>query len=861
MSTGQWIAAVCAFGAAVGIIATACLHTGMHAGTTDSTKPDDASPESDNESAMSQHTTPSHTPSETNTITHPAESTQPDADKSPCETDSDTTSQGTAIATASASDALDQTSVDHRKNALNPWSDPDPEPAVDGHTLMTAPPSPHTTQISEAPVTIDMDRLIRTLVQANNLVAELKHQVGRIRTAQARAQKNEVPQPTALASYFARGLDEAGLFSLSKSVRGINLVQTRYSKTLYIRVEQSALSWPDMKRVLALESALNRTLFAWEHFVQEETEWEFDAVPSLYIPTMKQCYRFNQALASSITAQLNVSHVGHPSMYDNAGEWHVRHAIAEGIESFRLPQRLSAQFRLNLMSGDVAFVAKYVPAAAFPRSVWSDELGRIVMASYEMREQAASTYAMRIALLLALHAFQCSQRLCHACVAIVIDTPTRHACVLSGDIARDALDSFDLTTSFDAEQVCRALGLHMNLVNGILQEIPQTFSLESERFCPRVRYESVDTSTRILPRFESEILGAHRVCDLAINEHAHRSKVAQDVARELTSSTQHNVHAILDYTSNNPDATVQCAGIRTVSHILDGSLSEADALAFSNEFTFGDTLTRSCEQAITILRKHRHPEEAVRVLTDALAPLDALDVYRDTDTVVWRDFMSYIDRVLYNRLEQHDEREIRLVPDAYYNAQLLMTTALLYSKRTEQALGFARRAQELDPLDMSGALRVVRCLELLDKRQEAADVLKEQLKRAFDLEGVGVCYYRLAFMHWRLGQNNVADACYQKAIVSRASCAQAAVLELQTMRSTMSFEGVHPRDVDHVLTQAGIALAPTEQTIMALAEAAQAATDAEIFPVARNCASLLGALSGDDVMRSIAASFELEPDR
>ena len=44
-------------------------------------------------------------------------------------------------------------------------------------------------------------------------------------------------------------------------------------------------------------------------------------------------------------------------------------------------------------------------------------------------------------------------------------------------------------------------------------------------------------------------------------------------------------------------------------------------------------------------------------------------------------------------------------------------------------------------------------------------------------------------------------------------------------------------------------------------EAAQGATDAEVFPVARGFATLLSALSGDDVMHGVANSMENEPDR
>ena len=737
------------------------------------------------------------------------------------------------------------------------------------------------------PIHVDMGGLCDELFYSADPIGDLKQLVGRIRTAEARARDNQGPKPGPIAIYLARGLDEAGLFSPSIATIDISVVLPSRSKTFYLRVNDTSIPWPDMVRILAIEGALNRALFAWERLSRDKDtvsdavqdlndaeehaslppSWsEKDAEQAMALGaqetpcTIEECYRLNQALISSITAQVGASRLGRASMSDALGEWGARQAIAAGIESFRLPLRLSAQFRVNLMGGEAAIVADHVPWDAFPASVWSEELGRIVSASRQMRERAANTYAMRVALLLVSHAFRSSRRLCRVSVAIMLDSPARHACLLSGDVSREALDEFDLSRPFDAEQVCRALGFRMRFENGSLAEVEQGFSLDSERFCPRTRYETVDLSSRLLPRLESTLLGAKRVSDLAINENARRFAVAQAVARTLGPSTEHNVREILGITRNDPDETVRLAGKRTVAHLIDGSLSDSEPLAFSDEFVSGDELSRACQRAVKMLQNNR-AADAVDVLTEALASVDALDTYRDTETVCWREFMSYVERALYNRLLAEDGREVRLVPDAYYSAQLLMSSALLACGRTQQALGFARRAQELDPLNTSGTLRVVRCLELLDRRSEAADELRHQLSVAFDPEGIGVSYYRLAFMEWRLGKTEVADACYQKAMTSRASCAGSAALELKTIRVVSGTQGVDPADVEAVLTRADIPLAPTERVLAVLVEAAQGATDAEVFPVARNFAALLGALSGDDVMHDVTNSLELEPDR
>lgn len=793
---------------------------------------------------------------------------------------------------------------------------------VSHHTSATQDDSPAETalarrpsgEVAPAPELLDMDELAHTLLHADDAIAELKHLVGNIRTKEAHAADGEGTAPDAVSSYLARGLDEAGLFAADADLPDVTVIRPSRSKTFYLRVDEAQVAWPDMVRVLAIEGALNRALFAWEHLSAEAEDAEAaldaqalalkapedgqadgtdssaspadtadtaittdTAIPtepealagtpddagvalSTGTPTIEDCYRFNQALVSSIAAQVGTDPIPHASMSDVMGEWGVRQSISAGIETFRLPLRLVANFRVNLMGGDAAIVTKFVPAGAQPASVWSEELGRIVPASHQMREMEATSYALRCVLLLASHAFRCSRRLCHVFVAVVLDTPTRHACLLTGDVVREALRELDLARSFDAVAACRQLGLTFKLQDGALTEVEQGFSLDDERFCPSTRFATVDLSSRLLPRFEANLLGATRVSDLAINENAHRSEVARELFRELTPSTEKNVREILGLTSRDSDPSVVDAGRRTARALIDGSLSDDDAYGMEDEFVDGDELTRACQRASQLLERNS-AHEAVGVLTDALAPIDALDTYTDTDTVVWREFTSYVARTLFNRLLAKPGVTVRLVPNAYFGAQLLMATALMLDGKTEAALGFARRAQDLNPLDMSGTLRATRCLEILGRQDEAARELRHYLAYAFDPQGIGTCYYRLAFMEWHLGNLDVADACYQKAVVSQASCSGAAMLELQTMRAMTATKGVEPKQVEKVLEEADVPLAPTEKVVGVLVEAAQAATDAEVFPVARSFATLLGALSGDDVMRGVVNSLEREPDR
>ncbi len=723
----------------------------------------------------------------------------------------------------------------------------------------------------------DMEEYARELASSDDPIRELKRLVRDTKKRDEEAGH----QADAISEYLARGLEEAGINDADAKLPPVEVVLPQRSHTIFLRAPKSGVEDRELRRVIAIEGALNRALFAWEGLVKEGAHsknmlagaeaaagsgavedpcqpHEEAANAQLESLDVEECYVFNQSLATSITAQMGSSPISRASMLDVLGEWGVRQTFSAGLESFRLPLRVTARYRLNLMGGDIAVELPFVPASCQPGSVYSVELGRVVPASHQMREQMATDYALRCAILMAAHAFRCSKRLCHAFVAVV-HTGRGRACLVSGDISREKLREYDLSQPFDARELARELGIRFNLENDRLVGTEQGFSLESERFCPASRYESVDLSKRVLPSFEGELLGAERVSDLAINEDAHRVEVAEEIACGLMPSVERSVRRVLNLSQNDADASVREAGRRCAAAMIDGSLPEDDALAFTEEFVNGDALSRANDRALELVSAGR-AREAVDVLTDALAPIDALDVYADGDDFVYRNFTSYVGRTLYNRLEPADGREVRLVPDAYFGAQLIMSSALIMLGRANEALGFARRAQDLNPYDMSGAMRVVRALEMAGDLEGAASELRRYLERAFDPQSVGMAYYRLAFMEWKLGNTELADACYQKALVSRASCSFMAQVELMAMRAQTGSE-VEPDEVENVISQAGVPLAPTERVLEVLVEAAQGATDAEVFPVARSFANLLGALSCDDVMHGVANSIEHEPDR
>jgi tetratricopeptide (TPR) repeat protein len=702
---------------------------------------------------------------------------------------------------------------------------------------------------------LDYAALVSTLDATDDPLATLKLAVGDIRTREAA--RDDLPAgtlpPSGLERFLARSLEEAGLFSNDIDMPAVRMVRPHRSGLFFLRCEDDTLSYGARLRILSLEAAMNSVHFA--HAVLPEPDSQ----------TLEQCYLINQQLMSSICSQLPALDEPGSSRdgSEGDGEWAVRQAIAVGLETFQVPFRLETSFRTNVAGGAAAVEVAVTPSEVFPRSYWSAELGRMLPTTGLMRRQQASAYALRLGILVASHVLRCSERISHVLVAGVLDTSTSHTCHYSVDFDRERLLALDLTAVSDPVATYESFAATLSLEDGVLQPVVQTFSLEEERFCPARRYESVDLSDRRLDGDIARRLGTDTVAGLGIHEEARREHVATDIARELGSSTEKNVSLILGMSRDDPDPTVRSSADRTVSKLIDGTLSEENFLDVEDEFVSGDELTQAVRRSADLLEA-KDPAKAVRILTAALRPIDAAGTYEDTGLVTWHAFQSYVERALFNRLHPTEGREVRLVPDSYYDAQLVLSSALLLTDDATSALAHARRCVELDPLGSQGYLRETRCHETLGDYSSAIDSLLRLLEVAHDPDTLGIAYYRLAFMEWKGANLLAARACYRKSLTFQSSCSTLAVMELHTLELTNADGPDELADgaaVDAALVAHGIPIAPTEQISDGLMECAEASLDAEVFPVARNFATLLCSLTGDDVMVDIVRSIEAEPDR
>jgi len=698
--------------------------------------------------------------------------------------------------------------------------------------------------------TLDVAALRIRLVQATEPVASLVELVHDIRTRETAAGTDGTLPPGAFELYLARRLEDAGLLATDVGLPGIRVIVPHTSGMFYLHVNEQQVPYLVAQRVLGIEAALNAALLADAYLVDSGSATEEDLVG------------LEARIATSIVAQVPSIDIGSPAPDEGNpnGEWSVRRGISSGIECARLPYRLMTDFRVNVAGRDVAFQVALVSPELFGTRAIVDGVG-VVPATTDMRRRAATDYNLRLGVLLAALAFRCSPTLERAWVAGTVDTATAHACYYSVTFTRAEVERA-CADGFDPIELMRSCGASMDEHDGRLEAVRQSFRLEDELFCPPARYDAVELSSRLLDDTATHALGTARVSGLSVDEGRRRETLAADVSRDLTSSTEANVRMIMEKAGNDPDPSVRGAAERVVGMLIEGTLSDDDPVGISEAIMSGDPLSRAAAHANEQLSRH-DAEGAERTLTPQLMHIDAARTYEDTDTTEWRFFGSYVDRVIYNRLLATG-RTILLVPAAYVDALIVSAFAELARNNAEKAIPIARRAVRIAPLNVQACLCLSQCLGGAGDMEGALDAIRELLRYAHDPQTIGLGYYQLAEIEWRLGKLDEAQACYLRALRFLPQALTVIGTELQALLIHEGVSSVAEPSYERLratLAASGIPMAPTEEVSSVFFDAMRASMDAEIFPVAKNFMAELGSIARDDVYYGMFRSIEDEPDR
>lgn len=689
---------------------------------------------------------------------------------------------------------------------------------------------------------IDLDGLLAALERDPFPMESLKSALGALRVAQAHRTSPDLPD--ALSSFMAEQLDDAGLLGLPDDAPARLRPNTR-SGQVRLDIQGPGLDEEGVRALRRVESALNRAVYA-KRCLGRRPE---TSVPELYL--------LSDAIERSVACEAADIDTG-AGAYGDRGEWEVRRAVALGIQSLRIPYRLECRFRLNLEAGVAALSFDTVePDVIAPREWCVD--GGTRRTTRARRELRASRLACREAMVLAAMALSTSPRLHEAWVQATDGDGRR---LISWRATRAAVAALGLEGPGERpEDELAALGASIDACDGRLCPVTPQFSMADPLLCPSWRSDEPEASLRPLAAETARALGASAMADLAIRGTARREAAADRACAALDGTCSHDVAAVLEATAHDGDREVRAAGQRVVRALIDGTLDGGDPDAVRDALLADGDLGRAVADAFSLLSspEGRDPVRVERCARELERLLDAeedAEPYRNGADHVWRFFNTYAERGLHNRLSGTDGREVRLVPAPYYHAHGALASLSMRLGRADRALAFALRAQELDPMDVNARLRAARCYELLGDAPMAEATVRELLSLAHDPDSICAAYLRLGGAFRQEGELRLADASLRHAVAVGGVCAPAAVKALGDLQARGGYEPAPAGTVADELEGAGIPLAPVARVGEVLVDGAKAAVDAGIFPVARDLTALVGILTNDESLLTMALSME-----
>jgi len=207
---------------------------------------------------------------------------------------------------------------------------------------------------------------------------------------------------TSAERFFADGVRDTGVLELEEAPKRLRLVELARSDLLYLQGLTAKMPHETHLALLSLEALLNAMRLASEFFD------DLSGVSAADLDRFRTRTMRTVLSQAPIIDNADWTYLAMPwqTPFGPAehGEWSVRHTFSETIESLRLPWRLTARFRANVASGDIAIEFEATPAEALPKRAILENVGTVSQ-TRQTRMREASRYAASMALLLAACAF------------------------------------------------------------------------------------------------------------------------------------------------------------------------------------------------------------------------------------------------------------------------------------------------------------------------------------------------------------------------------------------------------------------------------------------------------------------------
>lgn len=690
-------------------------------------------------------------------------------------------------------------------------------------------------------------------------------------------------QAFAAERYLAAMLHEAGIVGKTRedmavelaggfrSVPAVRLLRTvHYADTYYIDfyyadedgslVENGMLATsPETSAArfafLRTEAALNRFLLL-SAYLEEHFEGGIPAADEAF------CAAADAWLCDRICTQ-----AGAP---DDApflkSRWDKHLAFARSCEMLRLPYRIGYDFCSDAAAKAFGVEISCPVSDVMASRSFDEAVGGYRERSASERNGDAARYAAHAAILVAAQAFCVSSDIERVFVNCLFGG-REDAVVIAGVFERAVFlreFSADEERAFpDPFAFLRACGIAFEFGDDFfLQTVPACFAKGRGDFADE-REASIHRDATPFSQEARELAGVAAPCDLSIFEDGERGGYADEVVAALDAG----VDAALACLKSIHDRTENILVRRICRALTDGfmlgELDEHSYLevkeAFLDAYGFKPLMAR----ASALLRADEQ-SQAIEVLEELLAKVEATEGFADTAQTCYRFFDSYETRYMYARHCADDAAGRRVAPlpdEAFLVHDALAQVYTTSIAGADTALAHALRCIELAPARAHSYLRAARAYFMRGEYELEAGMCSKALEVAWHPSDAGLALYWLAYAFWKLERYDAAAACYRRCAALRSSMAEQAMTEFEELLESVKGLQRHTEEEENeILRNEGVPVGSLADNCESMLAMAKASADS-------GCTSLccVMAASGmrvirDDALMPVVKSFSPSKD-
>lgn len=697
--------------------------------------------------------------------------------------------------------------------------------------------------LGKATLPFGIDEVYRTLAQ-DDLLPALNEVVTRANKAEEDHLVTVHPAVAKLSQrLISAGIPEIATESGDAELRLIRTAQ--YANTFFVRDMGESSTLPE-STIWEIEAALN--LFSLTESLLQVLQSKGE------LASLASCedYLLETAAGQSTELEL-VSELpaGKPD-----GQWQARSRIAAGIENMALPLRVEARFKLDLPNGLVRFEMR-VPDA------------QMIASLFERSENEAAAlaerYAEQVGLLLVDIAMRSSAR---------IERVELNARTLN----RSGQEGTELfSASFDRDLYERS--------NGFKEERrgdPSALYESASDQASSASFDNIEIASpslrtdpdRALSSELAAALGANTSRDLEIFFNAELRAVAERLADAIATATDTTdavakVRQIEEETlAQGSSARISAAFLRLLQALAEGTIDPHEQNTTVDCF-LGEDECLQAYRASEALTETGEIDEAIQILSSAVAKIEQTGFFTDNETTVYRVFDSYAARLVYNQVKagvlpvpqdcpilQDRGKETLLTPDSYAFCLFELAYLLCSKNQTEEAMLYAKRAIATAPTMSAGYRALGQIFVSKEDFVSARTALEHALILMTSPDDIAALYYHLAYALWKSGDPETGLACYIKALQTSNVVAAACVSEIEELQKDTALPLPLSEDIDRLLDEAGIPLVPTESMRTILEEGAIVALDEGFFEIARVLLSFVFRYRNDDALVGVLRSLE-----